>query len=152
MQNDRVIPQEKFVAGGLYSLRGYPQSIVSGDSGITGTVEYRLHLPRLLPINRQQETRLFGDTFRMVPEQVYGFPDWDFIVKVFSDAGYIVNQDRIDTLETNESLWSVGTGVEVQLRRNLRMQVDYGYALLGLDSGEADRGNHEIHFEVSLFY
>ncbi len=151
--HDRLIPQEKFIAGGLYSVRGYPQSAVSGDSGLSGAVEYRLHAPRLLPINASPSASLFGDTFRMSPSQVYGYPDWDLVFKTFSDFGWVRNNNPVPGLEQkNETLWSIGTGLELQLRDNMRFQIDYGYALLDLESGEAQSGDSEIHFQINLFY
>lgn len=150
--DDRLIPQEKLVAGGLYSVRGYPQSSVSGDSGFVGSAEYRLHLPRLLPFNPNPQTQLFGDVFRMTPTQVYGYPDWDLVLKLFSDVGYTVNNDNITGLETNESLWSIGGGLELQVRKNLRLQLDYGHSLLDLQNSRVEKGNSEIHFEATLFY
>ncbi len=45
--NRRLIPQLELIAGGASSVRGYPESFTSGDSGFVGSVEYRLHIPRL---------------------------------------------------------------------------------------------------------
>ena len=47
MGNRRLIPQLELIAGGAGSVRGYPESFTSGDSGFVGSVEYRLHIPRL---------------------------------------------------------------------------------------------------------
>lgn len=44
--NGRLIPQAEEVAGGLYSVRGYPESVSAGDSVIIGSAEYRFHIPR----------------------------------------------------------------------------------------------------------
>ena len=46
--NERLIPQETFIAGGLTSVRGYREFVASGDSGIVMNLEYRYHLPRSL--------------------------------------------------------------------------------------------------------
>ena len=45
--NRRLIPQLELIAGGASSVRGYPESFTSGDSGFVGSIEYRLHIPRL---------------------------------------------------------------------------------------------------------
>ena len=45
--NRRLIPQLELIEGGASSVRGYPESFTSGDSGFYGSVEYRLHVPRL---------------------------------------------------------------------------------------------------------
>ena len=45
--NRRLIPQLELISGGTSSVRGYPESFTSGDSGFVGSLEYRLHVPRL---------------------------------------------------------------------------------------------------------
>lgn len=62
--NDRLIPNEQAVAGGLYTVRGYPESVVAGDTAIYGSVEYRFHLPRALP-NDENPPTAFGRPFRV---------------------------------------------------------------------------------------
>jgi hemolysin activation/secretion protein len=44
--NGRLIPQAEDVAGGLYSVRGYPESVSAGDSVVIASAEYRFHIPR----------------------------------------------------------------------------------------------------------
>ena len=46
--DDRLVPQFQQVAGGMFTVRGYEQSIVAGDSVVIGSAEYRFHLPRML--------------------------------------------------------------------------------------------------------
>lgn len=45
--NRRLIPQLELIAGGYNTVRGYPESFTSGDSGFVTNFEYRLHIPRL---------------------------------------------------------------------------------------------------------
>lgn len=148
----RLIAQEKFVQGGLYSVRGYPQSVTSGDNGFMGSFEYRFHLPRALPVNPDATVKLFGDNFKLQPNQVYGFPDWDLVFKFFTDAGQVYNNDPVAGLEYDETLWSVGAGVELQLSRNLRFQLDWGRVMSDLESGRAEKGDHELHLSLTLLY
>ena len=44
----RLVPQLQQVAGGLYTVRGYEQSVTAGDDVAIVRAEYRIHLPRLL--------------------------------------------------------------------------------------------------------
>mgnify|MGYP005840972089 CR=1 FL=1 len=148
----RLIAQEKFIVGGMNSVRGYPQSVSSGDSGFMGSLEYRFHLPRVLPIDPDAQVELFGDNFKLQPGQVYGFPDWDLVFKVFSDYGRTYDNQNVAGLEFDEELWSVGAGVELQLSRNLRFQLDWGRAMLDLDSGRASEGDNEVHLSLTLLY
>ena len=45
--NRRLIPQLALIAGGYNTVRGYPESFTSGDTGYVTSFEYRLHIPRL---------------------------------------------------------------------------------------------------------
>ncbi len=75
---NRLIPQLEQVAGGLYTVRGYPESATAGDTVLIGNLEYRLHIPHLFPV-QEKAGKLFGDDFRWAPQYVYGMPDWDLV-------------------------------------------------------------------------
>jgi hemolysin activation/secretion protein len=125
--DQRLIAEEQYVEGGLYTVRGYPQSIVAGDSAWVGTAEYRLHVPRVFAV-QPQEGELFGDPFRWAPQQPYGRPDWDLILRAFVDSGEVFNASQ-ESFETNATLVGVGVGAELQFRDNMDIRVDYGDAL-----------------------
>ena len=42
LSGDRHLPHHQFIAGGTGSVRGYPESLVAGDSGYLFSFEYRL--------------------------------------------------------------------------------------------------------------
>jgi hemolysin activation/secretion protein len=151
---DRLISNETFIAGGFYTVRGYPESAVSGDRGAVGTFEYRFHVPRVLPVNKDQEpARLLGQPFRLTPKSVYGFPDWDFVLSAFFDYGRTTNNDAQGvTPAQDETLMSTGVGAELLLRQNVRIETAWGYALEDLNNGEAQSGDSEFHFLVQLSY
>ena len=44
--NHRLIPNYEQVAGGLFTVRGYDEAVVAGDTTFIGSFEYRFHLPR----------------------------------------------------------------------------------------------------------
>ena len=156
----RLIPQAERVVGGLYSVRGYRQSAAVGDDLLTGTFEYRFHLPHSLPIQREPlQVPLLGG-FRVSPQQVYGRPDWDFILRAFVDAGVIRSNDRPDRasngnrLEPGEFLLGAGAGAELRIRNNFRARVDWGMALQDTQStvNRVDAGDHEFHLLFSILY
>ena len=156
----RLIPQHQRVIGGLYSVRGYEESIVAGDSAVIGTLEYRYHLPRALPMEPDpSRTPLFGEPFRWTPQQVYGRPDWDLVLRAFVDAGVVFASDPIGGVssEDDESLAGAGVGVEFLFKRNLSIRADYGWALVRSRDGanglrEVDPGDGEFHFVATLLY
>jgi len=63
---NRLIPQEEEVVGGLYTVRGYPESVVAGDTIFIGSAEYRFHYPRAMR-PRESTSTLFGQPFRWAP-------------------------------------------------------------------------------------
>ncbi len=147
----RLAPNFQQVAGGLYTVRGYPESAASGDTVYVGTVEYRLHVPRLFAV-AQEPGSFLGEPFRWAPQQAYGRPDWDLVLRGFVDAARTEN-NQAAVNEFDQSLLSAGFGFEVQFRRNLNVRVDYGFVLEGLEgSTSVERGDGRIHFVGTLLF
>ena len=154
----RLIPQVTQVIGGLYSVRGYPQSTAVGDDVYIGTAEYRLHIPRLFPIHKKPaEIPLIG-RFSWAPQQPYGRADWDLILRVFVDAGYTrqnppPNGVQIPS-ESNQLLIGTGVGLELQIMNHIHARVDAGWALH--DSNDPVQpvrvGHNEVYFQFSIVY
>jgi len=145
---ERLIPQEEMTLGGLYTVRGYEQSEVDGDSALVATAEYRYHVPRAMAL-RAEPGSLFGRPFKWAPQQVYGQPDWDLVVRAFLDVGGAYVHDR-KIYENNETMVGTGVGVELLVKRNLSVRADWGIAL---DRTErTDAGDSEIHFVATVLY
>lgn len=146
----RLIPQMQQVAGGLYSVRGYEESVVAGDTVFIGSLEYRFHIPRVFKIQpNPSTTRLFNKPFRFAPQQVYGRPDWDLIFRAFFDAARAIKSDRLST-ESHDTLMGAGIGLEFQFQRNINLRVDWGIALE--EAGGVDDGNDEIHVVATFLF
>ena len=152
--NQRLIPNAEGVVGGLFTVRGYPESVVAGDSTYFGSIEYRFHVPRVLGINPEPST-LFGRPFRVSPQQVYGFPDWDLVLKAFFDFGETSISQPLG-FETGETLSSVGVGVDLQIYRNLSFRADWGFVLSSIGSEESgievDSGDSRAHLLFTVAY
>ncbi len=147
----RLIPPEMSIAGGLYTVRGYEEAAATGDTTLIGNVEYRLHVPRLFRPAPPLEVPYVGP-FRWAPQQVYGEPDWDLIVRTFFDVGRVIRSDRT-AFELNETLLGAGLGVELQLRRNLSARVDYGWILKSLETDSDQQvGDSRLNFAVRVLY
>lgn len=131
----RLIPQEQGVIGGLYTVRGYPQSLVAGDSIYIGRAEYRYHLP----LSLAQGSSLTRD--------------WNLVLRSFFDLGYTVTEDSSLAPDGgSDRLASVGIGAELVIRRNLSLRLDYGIALEALEDEEVESGDSEAHLSAIVRY
>ncbi len=147
----RLVPTFQQVAGGFTTVRGYEQSVVVGDDLLLGSIEYRLHVPRLLrPDPNPPEIPAMG-TFRTRPTQVWGAPDWDLIVRIFGDAAH-VESSRALASEPNDTLTSVGAGLELQVLRNLIVRGDVGYTLGNLERPGQDANETRGHVAATVLY
>lgn len=147
--DSRLVPQQEAIAGGLYSVRGYPESIAAGDNSIMFTAEYRFHLPRVLMPQNPETTPFLGKPFRFAPEQRYGRPDWDLIFRGFVDAARITNNNK-QSFESDETLIGAGVGAELQFRQNVSLRVDWGFALR--DAAGTNAGDNRVHFVGTILY
>ena len=149
----RPIPQHQGVAGGLYTVRGYPESIVAGDSVLVCTMEYRFHVPRIFKPRAPAKVPLLTRPFRVAPQQVYGRPDWDLMFRCFYDVGR-VTQEHNATFEADETLRGAGVGVELRVKSYLTVRCDYGVALEGVEtpSREVNSGHNRIHTAVTIAF
>jgi len=151
--DQRLYPQAQSVIGGFYTVRGYEESVASGDTTVVASAEYRYHFPRSLPVQgNPDQTPLFGQPFRFAPQQVYGRADWDLIFRAFVDVGVTYNSKRIDIIEDDETLIGAGVGVELQIRQNLSVRLDWATALEDLESGQVESGDNRLHFSLVLSY
>jgi len=152
----RLIPQEEDVLGGLYSVRGYPQSIVAGDNAIYGTIEYRLHVPHLFPVNRHQKTKLFGRRFNFAPPNHFATPDWDLMLFTFLDGG-VVQDSQAQPYEGSATLLSTGVGARITLYSNMEFLADWGVALHSISpratgQGGVSAGSSQFNFLFEVSY
>ncbi len=147
----RLIPNMEQVLGGLYTVRGYPESVVAGDTILVGSVEYRYHIPRGLRYDSEPKGMLFGQPFRWRPSQPYGRADWDLIVRGFLDAGRAINSN-ISVTEHDETLVGAGVGVEFLFKRNLSLRVDWGVALHEVQDPKVTEGSNRFHIVATILF
>jgi len=145
----RLIPNFQDVLGGLYTVRGYPESVVSGDSVVVASAEYRFHLPQALGIEATPGT-LFGETFRYQPQVAYGRADRDLVLKGFLDVGRAEISGKTGT-ERDETLIGTGVGMDLLFRRNFNVRVDWGIALDEIDN-EVTSGSNRFHISATISF
>ena len=99
-----------FYLGGMYSIRGYAENYISGDSGVALSLEYGL------PISKDRKVR--------------GFVFLDY-GRTFGESGESSDADRY--------LVSTGLGVRAQLGNNVSGTVSFGFPLKRNFDGKVDR-------------
>lgn len=147
--NQRLIPQLEGILGGLYTIRGYPQSTVSGDNLYMGSVEYRFHLPAALKINPNSTVKVFGKPLRWAPGEPKGPTDWDLIFRAFYDVGETtVNQKK--RFERNHLIMGTGLGLELIVWSNVFIRGDWGRALRSANG--ISSGNDQFYFSSTIIF
>jgi hemolysin activation/secretion protein len=146
----RLLPQFQSVSGGPGTNRGYPVSVAAGDNAINLSGEYRFHLPRTFDIEPQAGS-LFGQPFRGAPQHVYGRPDWDLVLLGFVDYSWLTENGDTPG-EFDETLLSAGVGMELVVKRNLQIRLDWGWALRALENGLYDSGHNRLYVQASLSF
>ena len=155
----RLVPQASLSIGGIHSVRGYDQSVAVGDTIVVGSLEYRFHVPRALPVVREPLQIPFIGDFRSAPQQVYGRPDWDLILRTFLDVGRSIRNEgsgnQAGPNEVNQTLVGVGVGAELQLKSYFRARIDWATALKDTNgdiSNPTELWDNEIHVLFSILY
>lgn len=153
--NNQLIPSAQGVAGGFYSVRGYPESVVAGDAVFLASLEYRFHLPQAL--SSGSPGTLGEREFRYVPQGPYGRADWDLIFRGFVDYGHTQINKKLQG-QADEDLLSVGVGAELQVLRNLNLRADVGTVLSEVNSNPlgggqlVTEGSTRLHLSATLSF
>jgi hemolysin activation/secretion protein len=132
----RLTPSFMYPVGGFYSVRGYPESVASGDTTVVASLEYRLHVLDLLRANNQADRG-----------------NWDLILRGFLDGGQAVYNDPL-SFETDTTLISAGVGFDLMIMRNFQCRLDLGIPLQAVENGAEviEEGEALLHFSVSASF
>ena len=165
---DRLVPQLQQVAGGLYTVRGYEQSVTAGDTVAIVRAEYRLHLARLLEPSLDAPVVPLLGTFRVRPENAFGLPDWDLIARAFVDAAHVVQyKSHHNTCvpltltqpgqcsqlnEPNEDIHSFGFGGELRILRYFSARLDLAWPQKRLETNNPELEKPFLHGSISVMY
>ena len=153
----RLTPLSQYTMGGLYTVRGFAQSITAGDNALVGTVEYRMHIPRMF--SAAVPTGSFPSAakpFRWAPDSnTGGAPDWDLVFNTFFDAGTVSNNQAY-AFEANTPMYSAGVGIDLTILNNISVGVDWGWALNSISNQSAgvqvDSGSSQFWFTATIIY
>jgi hemolysin activation/secretion protein len=146
---DRLIPQEQFSVGGIYSVRGYPSSVASGDNGYFTSLEYKFYPNRIFL--EEDESSQNGPL-----SKVFGQKNVNTTFRIFTDFGQVFYNESTFG-EEDKTLWSGGVGIDGAFYKLLNCRVDIATPFQSLESGGlkvdgADFGDLHIHFSGTLYY
>ena len=146
---ERLVPEYQAIAGGYDTVRGAKQAELAADNLVLSRTEYRLHIPRLFKPDATPTSLPLLGPFRMRPTRVFGLPDWDFVVRLFNDVAWTGATNQQAT-ESDEWLWSMGTGFQLQVLRNLIVDFDVGHVLHGAEG--TNTGDTRANVLATILY
>lgn len=144
--SEPLIPADQFGLGGLDSVRGYPDRVVLGDDGFSGSVELRTPIISGL---------IFKNTPPQEGEKKRWFAKADRLQFVtFADAGHITLKEALEGEAASEELYSVGVGFRLQFTENILARADWGFPLGYSDELQAASGDIQSsgrgHFSIQV--
>ncbi|MGJ8697966.1 MAG: ShlB/FhaC/HecB family hemolysin secretion/activation protein [Verrucomicrobiaceae bacterium] len=128
---DRLAPSFLNVAGGYSTVRGYPLGAASGDNLLMLKLDYKYHFDTL---------------------DIHGVP-LDLSASFFSDVATVKNENAV-IFERDDTLWSVGLGLEAVINADLRASLGYGVALRDVISPTQIimAGDGQFYFQVGYSF
>jgi hemolysin activation/secretion protein len=143
-----LVPAEQKSLGGMDSVRGFPERIVLGDDGASGTLEFRtpfvVPVTRLLARLRDRTPEARRLRLQETEERLQGV--------VFVDGGYVANRESLGEKDSY-TLWSSGLGFRYGYGPALQVRFDWGFPLAGhedVTSEEIEKVDESGRFHFSL--
>jgi hemolysin activation/secretion protein len=126
LSSDDLVPLERFSLGGVESVRGYRQDALLSDSGIFASAEVRI------PFYRWSDGQ---SNLSAVP---------------FIDVGTSwSNSDNLNQEE--DSVASLGVGLQLNLQESLRARLDYGIPLVDVKDSNNTLQENGLYLSLEYF-
>nr|MCU0937305.1 BamA/TamA family outer membrane protein [Gammaproteobacteria bacterium] len=125
LANDPLVSSEQLSAGGVDSVRGYPEAVALGDRGVRGSVEV------LSPPLAQK----------------LGIPDAGLRVGLFFDAAYLSIKDALPGQPSSYTLMGTGLGFDASL--GPRWSANFDWAIALRDVERVQKGDSRVYFQVA---
>jgi hemolysin activation/secretion protein len=126
-----LVSAEQFGVGGASSVRGYPERVLSGDSGALVSLEFDM------PLGQDAAT---------------GGADTSMQLSGYLDAAMVRNERDTACLAglSNCSLWGSGMGLAIRYGKHLTSRMDLARAGQMVNTTQA--GDWRLHFSVNYQY
>ncbi len=130
LSSTNLVPTEQFSLGGLSTVRGYEERILSGDSGYSFTHELQY---RLNPVTLHKR-----------------LPKMDWAGLFFADYGRVIQKTPLIGQRKSDYLLSAGVGLRASLGNNFSASVDYARQI---EKVELPGASHDrVHIRVTVSY
>ncbi len=142
LTGDSLVPAVKAYMGGVNTVRGYEEDEYNGDESIVVNLELRTPLmSNFIPGLKADEAFL-----RKNPE---AWQQHRLQFLAFADYGYIKRESPLVGENEDDSMYSAGLGLRMNLTKYFQLKVDYGFPLEEtVDSDGHGRG----HIALQLQY
>ncbi|MBF0160483.1 MAG: ShlB/FhaC/HecB family hemolysin secretion/activation protein [Magnetococcales bacterium] len=129
---DPMLATEKFTLGGVDTVRGYREGLISRDQGVLANLEWRVPTPLKVPLPLVSDPN----------------SDGTISLALFSDVGK--NWDRKQTHTELPRLASVGVGLLWEINRDSSVAIYLAEALNNVRHSNEDLQDRGVHFRVTL--
>lgn len=119
--SDILVPVEQKAIGGMDSVRGFPERVVLGDQGITGTLELRTPLFTGSHLSRWSHRNAKTPKQSATPSEGIQFV-------TFVDGGAVWSNDDS---EDSFTMASAGAGLRLMLGETAQIRFDWGVPIAG---------------------
>jgi hemolysin activation/secretion protein len=135
LADDELLPLEKLSLGGLMTVRGYRENLVTRDNGVTASVEWQIPIPKKFPIPRLSKNKEDG-LLELTP---------------FIDYGYSWNANDDTPTAGPKDLYSIGLGIHWYPTSYLRAELFLAHGLRDIEEPEEDDLQDQgVHFGLTL--
>ena len=121
-----LVPAEQKAIGGMDSVRGFPERIVQGDDGISGTVEVRTPLM----------STFLGSPYKTKVDREIALNEGRTMDRLqfvtFMDAGLVKIKDSLGPVE-RYTIVGAGAGFRLALTKYSQLRFDWGFPISGRD-------------------
>lgn len=124
LSDSPLISNEQFNAGGVDTVRGYPESQAMGDDALLANLELRSP-----PLASEQWSWMK-----------------DLQALIFADSAWLKRQDPLPSEQERQHLAGTGIGMRLVVAKGLNAAADWATPLE--DAGSIKRGNSRFHFNV----
>ncbi len=123
LSTTELVPLEQFSVGGIQSVRGYRQDALLGDNGILFSAEVRI------PVHRWDNGE---NSISVIP---------------FADFGTVWSENESPN-QDEDTLVSVGVGLQMTLSDRLRARLDWGIPLTEVEDRDNTLQENGVYFSI----